>query len=140
MGEMLQDGGNPWRGMVFGMTNRLPWSGSDPGRLWKVWDEFGISDSRMFGFWSPRCPVRSGHEAIPVTVYVRNDRTLVCLASWAEKPALVRLEIDWKALGLDPKKARLYAPAVNDFQEKMSFNPGDEIPVEPGKGWMFIIE
>ncbi|MGH7658471.1 MAG: glycoside hydrolase domain-containing protein, partial [Gemmatimonadales bacterium] len=27
MGEMLQDGGNPWRGMVFGMTNRLPWAG-----------------------------------------------------------------------------------------------------------------
>ena len=27
MGEMLQDGGNPWRGMVFGMTGRLPWSG-----------------------------------------------------------------------------------------------------------------
>ncbi|HET8634176.1 MAG TPA: glycoside hydrolase domain-containing protein, partial [Gemmatimonadales bacterium] len=27
MGEMLQDGGNPWRGMLFGMTARLPWAG-----------------------------------------------------------------------------------------------------------------
>jgi hypothetical protein len=24
MGEMLQDGGNPWRGMIYGMTNRMP--------------------------------------------------------------------------------------------------------------------
>ncbi len=29
MGEMLEKGGNPWRGMTFGMTNRMPWSG-DP--------------------------------------------------------------------------------------------------------------
>ncbi|HEV3325646.1 MAG TPA: glycoside hydrolase domain-containing protein, partial [Puia sp.] len=31
MGEMLQGGGNPWRGMVYGMTNRMPWSdNADP--------------------------------------------------------------------------------------------------------------
>jgi hypothetical protein len=29
MGEMLEKGGNPWRGMLFGMTRRLPWAG-DP--------------------------------------------------------------------------------------------------------------
>jgi len=33
MGEMLQDGGTPWRGMVYGMTNRLPWSGQNPARI-----------------------------------------------------------------------------------------------------------
>ena len=48
MGEMLQKGGNPWRGMVYGMTSRLPWAG-DPRPLWKVWDEFGIADARMIG-------------------------------------------------------------------------------------------
>ena len=64
MGEMLQDGGNPWRGMVFGMTARLPWAG-DPRPLWKVWDEFGIDgerDDRLVGRdepgqdGEPRCP------------------------------------------------------------------------------------
>ena len=31
MGEMLQDGGNAWRGMIYGMTNRMPWSdNADP--------------------------------------------------------------------------------------------------------------
>jgi len=139
MGEMLQDGGNPWRGLVFGMTNRLPWSGNDPSRLWKVWDEFGISDSRMFGFWSPRCPIRTGTEAIPATVYSGKGRALVALASWAKEPTRIKLEIDWQALALDPKKARLHAPAIPDFQEERTFRPGDEIPVEPGKGWMLII-
>ena len=48
MGEMLQDGGNPWRGMVYGMTNRMPWSdNADPRAIWKVWDEFGMKGSEM---------------------------------------------------------------------------------------------
>ena len=45
MSEMLQDGGNPFRGMIYGMTSRLPWAG-DPSGLWKLWDEFGIQDSK----------------------------------------------------------------------------------------------
>jgi hypothetical protein len=139
MGEMLQDGGNPWRGMVFGMTNRLPWSGSDPSRLWKVWDEFGISAARMFGFWSARCPVRTDNEAVPATVYMEEGCTLVALASWAKEPARIKLKVDWKTLGLDPKKARIHAPAVPDFQEEKTFSPTDEILVEPGKGWMLVV-
>ena len=30
MGEMLQDGGNRWRGMLYGMTSRMPYDGNDP--------------------------------------------------------------------------------------------------------------
>ena len=40
MGEMLQDGGNAWRGMIYGMTNRMPWSdNADPRPIWKQWDD-----------------------------------------------------------------------------------------------------
>ena len=42
-GEMLQDGGNRWRGMIYGMTTRLGWSG-DPRPIWKFWDDFGIDN------------------------------------------------------------------------------------------------
>jgi len=28
MGEMLQDGGNPWRGLLYGMTNHFPGRGA----------------------------------------------------------------------------------------------------------------
>ena len=41
LGEMLEKGGNPWRGMLFGATSRLPWAG-DPRPLWKAWDAFGL--------------------------------------------------------------------------------------------------
>ena len=35
MSEMLQDGGNPYRGMLYGMTAREPME-SVPSQLWKV--------------------------------------------------------------------------------------------------------
>ena len=55
MGEMLQDGGNPWRGMR--LRNDAPAAvGGDPRPLWKVWDEFGIARKRG---WSAGGSTRS---------------------------------------------------------------------------------
>jgi len=140
MGEMLQDGGNPWRGMIYGMTNRLPWSGQNPARLWKVWDEFGIEEARMIGYWSPACPVKTDHKDVLATAYVKKGYALVALANWAKETVRCRLAIDWKALGIDPQKAGILAPAIDDFQPQAAFRPGDPIPVEPGKGWLLIVK
>jgi hypothetical protein len=143
MGEMLQDGGNPWRGMVFGMTSRLPWAG-DPRPLWKAWDGFGIAESEMVGWWVEANPVKTGNAEVLATAYIKPDKAagdsvLVALASWAEEPAEVRLAIDWKRLGLDPKKAVLRAAAIEGFQPAAEFRPGDPVRVEPGKGWLLVL-
>lgn len=140
LGEMLQDGGNPWRGMIYGMTNRLPWSGQNPGRLWKVWDDFGIGEARMIGYWSPHCPVRTDDGDVLATVYAKDGVALIALASWADERVECRLAVDWSALGMDPTKARLSAPAIDNFQPKATFRPDDLIPVEPGKGRLLILE
>jgi hypothetical protein len=139
MGEMLQDGGNPWRGLLYGMTSRLPWAGN-PRPIWKLWDDFGVQDSRMLGYWSPDCPVRADRPDVLATVYARLGRALVALASWAPEPAAVRLSIDWPALGLDPARARLCAPPVEGMQEEAVFGVGDAIPVEPRRGWALICQ
>lgn len=138
MGEMLQDGGNPWRGMLYGMTSRLPWSG-DPGPIWKVWDDFGIQGSRMVGYWVPDCPVRTDHPRVLATAYVKPGTTLIALASWSQERDSCRLLLDWKSLGLDPRRSTLRAPAVKDFQAAAHFPPGQPIPVEPGRGWLIIL-
>jgi len=138
-GEMLQGGGNPWRGMLYGMTNRLGWGG-DPRPLWRVWDDFGIQDSRMIGYWDPACPVRTNHPQVLATVYLREKRALVSLASWAKGPEQVRLTLDWKVLGLDPQKAHLFAPEVAGFQGPALFAPTDAIPVPPGRGWLLLLD
>ena len=64
---------------------------------------------------------------------------MVAIASWAKDTAAVTLAIDWKALGLDPAKATITAPAIDKFQEARTFAASDAIPVEPGKGWLLII-
>jgi hypothetical protein len=139
MGEMLEKGGNPWRGMVYGMTNRLPWSG-DPSPIWKLWDQFGMEGTRMFGYWSPNCPVRTDNPQVLATAYVRNGATLLSLASWAQDTVTCALSIDWKSLGLDSTKVATEAPAIKSFQDPRKFLPGEKIPVAPGKGWLLEIK
>jgi hypothetical protein len=138
MGEMLQDGGNQWRGLIYGMTSRAPWSG-DPTNIWKLVDDFGIQKSEMIGYWVPGCPVQTGRPDILATVYKSKGKTLIAIASWAAGPARISLDIDWKALGIDPEKARLTLPAVKGFQEAGTLKPGDSFTVPMGKGLAIVI-
>lgn len=139
MGEMLQDKGNPWRGMVYGMTNRLPYSG-DPRPLWHFWDQYGIAQTEMLGYWAPSNPVKTSRSDVLATTYRGNRRALVAIASWAHQPVQASLEIDWKALGLDPAHASIAAPAIENFQPATTFTPGQPIPLEVGKGWLLVID
>ncbi|MCX6134264.1 MAG: DUF6067 family protein [Ignavibacteriales bacterium] len=138
MGEMLEKGGNPWRGMIYGMTARLPWAG-DPTPVWKLMDEFGMSKSMMKGYWSADCPVKTDNKSVLATVYQKEGRTLIALASWDPKPVICNLAIDWKALGLNPSKAVLRAHQAKDFQQERTFGPNDGIPIDPGKGWLLVL-
>lgn len=139
MGEMLEGGGNAWRGALFGMTCRMGWAEKpDPKPVWRIWDAFGIAESRMVGWWSKACPVRTSHPDVLATAYLRADSVLVALASWAPEPVSVRLEADWEALDMDPEETVWEAPESEGFQPAASFKTSDPIPVEPGKGWMLI--
>ena len=139
MGEMLQDGGNAWRGMIFGMTARLPWAGN-PTPVWRILDNFGIQGSQMIGYWVPDCPVKTNNPNIICTVYKKDKKTLISIASWDKEKVDVKLLIDWKALGISPEKATLIAFGSKDFQPAATFSPDQNIPVEPGKGWMLILK
>jgi hypothetical protein len=137
--EMLESGGNPWRGMIYGMTTRFPYSG-DPRPIWKIWDEFGIQDAKMIGYWSESCPVRTDNKDILATVYAKSGKVLVALASWAKESVDCQLQIDWKALGMDQDKTKIYAPAISGFQEQAEFQSSDAINTQPGRGWLLVIE
>jgi hypothetical protein len=140
MGEMLQNGGNPWRGMIYGMTNRMPWSdNADPRSIWKVWDDFGIKGSEMIGYWSSNCPVKTDNVKVLATVYKKNKKALISVASWAEGNTNVHLQIDWQKLGINPAKATVHAPFIKNFQEEKMFGINDAIPVEKNKGWLLEI-
>ncbi len=138
MSEML-DHPNPWHGMVFGMRTRWPWSG-DPRNIWKLEDLFGIADSEFIGWWDPACPVKTDNPQVKASVFRKQGKTMVALASWAPGKTKVRLTIDWKSLGLAPAKTTLWAPACDGIQSETVFAADAAIPVLPGKGWMLIAD
>lgn len=141
MGEMLQGGGNKWRGMVYGMTNRMPWSdGADPRPIWKIWDDFGIKGTKMIGYWVDDNPVKTDHDKVLATIYKKDGAVLVSIASWEDTDTEVQLKIDWKKLGIDPSKATITAPEIRTFQPAKTFGLNDKIPVEKAKGWLLIIK
>jgi hypothetical protein len=102
-------------------------------------DEFGMSGSRMMGYWSPSCPVRTDNPNVLASAYINQGKVLIALASWDPKPADVKLIIDWEALGLDPANSALSASSAKGFQSERKFGVTDRIPIEPGKGWLLVL-
>lgn len=139
MGEMLEKGGNPWRGMTMGMTARAPWSG-DPAPLWKAWDDFGIKQSQMVGWWSGKSPVTTSDSNVLATTWTRSGVAMVSLGSWRDDDTRIRLTIDWKALGLDAARTRIRAPAIDKFQDAAQWSPDELIPIAAKKGLLLILE
>lgn len=139
MGEMLQDGGNPWRGLTMGMTARLPWSG-DPSPIWKLWDSFGVQQSELHGWWSGSDPVRTSDAEILATTWTKQHTAMISLGSWRDEDTKVTLTVDWQKLGIDPARARFRAPAIANFQEGGSWLPGAAITVPGKKGLVLIVE
>jgi hypothetical protein len=139
MSEMLQGGGNAWRGMLFGETCRLGWSG-DPRSMWKFWDRFGMAGVKMVGWWDRSCPVKTDSEDVLATAYLKPGKALIAIANWTNKPLAVNLKIDWKALGIGAKAAKLLASEIEGFQPAASWKPGDTITVPAEKGWLIVIE
>jgi hypothetical protein len=141
MGEMLEGGGNPWRGMVYGMTNRMPWSdNADPRPLWKLWDDFGMQGAKLFGYWSPNVQVRTGRDDVKATVFRHEGRALVAIASWAADTVRIVPTIDFGALGIDPTRATIVAPAVGALQQARTVPTGEAITLAPGKGILLVIK
>ncbi len=138
MSEML-DHPNPWHGMVFGMRTRWPWSG-DPRPIWKLEDRFGIADSEFIGWWDPACPVKTGHPQVKASVFRKSGSAFVAVASWAKEPVKVKLEIDWKALGIEPGKGKLLRPECASLQAEAELAPAAEIALDPNKGCFLIAE
>jgi hypothetical protein len=138
-GEMLQDGGNPWRGMVFGMTGRLG-HGAEPRPLWSEWDAFGIGAARMLGWWSPADPAGTDRDDVLATTYLRTGpdgrgSALVAVASWAPEPVEVALSLDPAVLPTGPVRAA----SIDGFQPARDFAPGEPLPVPPGRGWLLRV-
>lgn len=144
MSDMLQLGGNPWRGMIYGITSRYGWTTDgvfcDPTNIWKIWDSFGIADSKMVGYWETQPVVTTSDKDVQATAYLKDKKLMISVASWAKETVSVTLKIDYRRAALNPDRVRITAPLIDKFQPGRTFGVNEKIPIEPTKGWLLIVE
>ena len=133
---------NPWRGMLFGMTSRAHYAGSqgaDPTPIWRLWESFGIEDAKMLGWWDERRLVNTNRKDVLATAYQLDRKCLIVIASWAKSTVSVRLQIDWRLMGFEKVQAKITAPKLEGLQDAVTFAPDSPIPLKPGGGWMLLV-
>lgn len=138
-GQMLQGGGNPWRGMVYGITNRAGWGGN-PTHIWKFWDEYNIQDKEMLGYWDRNSPLSTGNDLVKATLYKGDKESIISVAAWGDAEQECSISIDWNKLGYSPDNVSFFMPAVENFQEAKELNSLESIKIPKGKGFLIIVK
>lgn len=131
------DAQNLFRGMIFGMLPRLPWSGN-PVPFWQLWDSFGMEKASMYGYWDPACPVKTDNPDLPATVYINGDKALVVIANWTDLPQKTRITLDEKALGFHPSSFTL--PEIRNTQWGGRLNNLNQCEIMGRSGMIILIE
>ncbi|TLV00311.1 glycoside hydrolase domain-containing protein [Dyadobacter luticola] len=139
-GQMLEGGGNPWRGMVYGITNRSGWTGNTPDELWKFWDEHNCKDKELLGYWDKNCPVTTNNEHIMASVFKGENESIIAIANWEKEAQSTSVLIDWDALGYDASKCTISMPFIKNFQEEQPLQSLSSVHVPGGKGFMIVLK
>ena len=140
MSEMLMLGGNRFLGMVYGTTARHSYGKWNPGPVWKLWKDFGITEAKMLGYWDEECPLTTYDKDIKATAYVKSDKVLISIGNFSKQDKNAKLTINWDAIHMDPSAVRIYAPEVEEFQHAREFQLNEEIPIKKKEGWLIIVE
>jgi len=139
-GQMLEGGGNPWRGMVYGITTRAGWTKNPPSEMWKFWDEHKIADKIMIGYWEKDCPVTCSNPSVKASVYNGTDEVIISVANWTGQEAETSLSLDRAKLGLDGAGSEANIPEIKDFQAGRAGVSLDKLTIPGKKGYLIIIK
>jgi hypothetical protein len=145
-GQMLQGGGNPWRGMVYGITNRAGWANSMPSDIWKFWDKYHIENKEMIGYWEKDNLVTCYNPMIKATLFKDENESLIAIANWYkfdlwnidDQP--VSVEVDFKKLGYDPANCDISIPEIANYQEQNLSVDLNKMIIPGGKGFIILIK
>lgn len=105
-GQMLQDGGDLYEGMLYGMNNRYGWGHKNAVDMYKVWDEFEIEESKMLGYWNGKNPILTDNENVLTTVYLKKDCALLSVYNFSNKKENFNFNINKELLGFDISKVQ----------------------------------
>ncbi len=142
-GEILKHGASSYKGMIYGIWKRDKWSGNPKG-LWKFLDQVKIKETETHGYWMPNCPVSTNQKDVLATAYVKKgEYAVIAVASWnkAKAGVDVKLNIDWKALGLNKDKVTVTLPKIDHFQNvEANFSLDKAKNLKNNGGYVIVIK
>ncbi|MBN9382652.1 MAG: hypothetical protein J0H74_17950 [Chitinophagaceae bacterium] len=139
--QMLNKGGNAWRGMVFGITDRFGWYRSiTPEYIWKFWDQHDFEHKRMIGFWDQEAPVKADNPNAVVTTYQDGGEAIIAIANWTDTVQTCQLKIDWQKLGMSPDAVTASIPFLQDFQPEQAVDVNKPLDLPAAKGYMIVLK
>ena len=139
-GQMLEGGGNPWRGMIYGITDRAGWSGTPPDNIWKFWDQYHIQQKEMIGYWDKNCPVASSNDSVKVTVYKGKMQSVIAVANFGQTEQSASLKINYQELGLDKTKASFSIPFILRYQDEKQLASLENLVIPAKMGYLIVVE
>lgn len=139
-GQMLEGGGNPWRGMVYGITTRAGWTKNPPEYLWKFFDEYRFSERIMIGYWEKDCPVACSNPLIKASIYISADEIIIAVANWNDRDEETSITVNWAKAGIDPAKFEILIPEIKDFQTEQAHISLDNIVIPEKKGYLILLK
>jgi hypothetical protein len=137
-GQMLQDGGNPWRGMVYGMTNRAGWTGAWPDPIWHFWDRYDIRDMTMQGYWEADNPVTVDNDSVKATLYHGKKESIIAVANFGRMDQLCSLDVDPRQLGF-AGGCIFSIPGIAGYQREATLASLKHLMVPGGKGYLVVL-
>jgi len=141
-GQMLEGGGNPWRGMVYGITSRGGYTKTDksPEHLWKFFDEYDFSEREMIGYWEKKCPVLCSNPIIKASVYKGESDLIISVANWSDREEKTSIAVNWSKLGIDPAGFEVSIPEIKYFQDPQMTVSLNKINIPGEKGYLILLK
>lgn len=136
MSEMM-DSGNQYRGLLFGMTNRLGWetNESDPLNIWQLFDDYRLAEAELVGWWDDRNEVVLSNPAVRATEYKLGDEKYIAIANFSSDEQ--KSDIYIKGDAFNSGEYSFYVPHIERFQNEQTVI--NKVKLDGGKGLFLIV-
>jgi hypothetical protein len=71
---------------------------------------------------------------------MKKDSVLISIGNFDQADQQVKLTFNWTALGIDPLKAVLEVPEVENFQAEGVLSVNEAVPVKSKEGLLLILK
>lgn len=140
-GEMLGRG-NPFKGLVFGMTDRWGWGSAkgSPRNLWRFFDRTQLGDAELIGWWDDDNPVSvSGSGDVKASVWKGRKNIVLAVANFADRPRKVKFAVDRTKLDIAGENVKWDLAEIEHVQKgSENFDLHREIEI-PGDGGLVLV-